>query len=141
MSSATFARFLAVGAVSFIIDGGGLLIATRVLGIDPFTARIFSFSAALVAGWLFNRSWAFKTTRPPSLGEFGRYFLVQGVGAAVNFVIYSALLLFSPVRMDPIIALVIAAVFAALVNFSGAARFVFPNTSGNGGNDPNASGS
>jgi len=133
MRGGAFARFLAVGAVSFAIDGGGLLIAHRLLGIDPFTARIFSFSAAIVAGWLFNRSWAFKTTRPASLGEFGRYLLVQGVGAAVNFVIYSALLLFSPIRMDPILALLIAAVFAALVNFSGASRFVFSTHNGNNG--------
>ena len=120
-----FVKFIVVGTLAFAVDGGGLFILHEQIGLDPYTARLFSFAVALVSGWLISRTWVFGTRTFPRFGEFMRYAAVQGLGASVNLIIYAGILQLAPVPIEPLIALLIAALCAAIVNFIGASHFVF----------------
>ncbi len=61
------ARFLVVGAVSFVIDMGlfNLLVfgPGQVLGNKTTTANVISIAAATLVSWVGNRHWTFSTKR------------------------------------------------------------------------------
>lgn len=117
-------RFLIVGALCFGIDGGILFALTHWASMNPYLARVLSFIPALTAGWLLNRSWSFGHKERPTVSEFVRYGVVQGLGNGVNAVVYVACLVLVP-SIPPLGALAIAALAAALFNFIGAQRFIY----------------
>ena len=65
--------FAIAGGLGFVIDSG-VLTGLVWLGLDPWSARLVSFAAALVTTWLVNRTRTFgDRAGAPSLQEFGRY--------------------------------------------------------------------
>jgi len=118
-----FSRFALVGASGFVIDAL-VLLAGLAAGLDPFTARLIAVLAAMSYTWLLNRSFTFGASPDHPLREWLRYMAANGAGAAVNYGIYSLLLLFAP-TLTPLIALCIASVLAMLVNYWSNGRFVF----------------
>ena len=92
-----FLRFGMVGATGFAVDATVLHLLTGLAHLDPFTARLCSFSVAVGATWLLNRSFTF---RGPTLHSTTRqaliYVVVQGAGGVANIAIYSLAITLAP---------------------------------------------
>ena len=123
--------FAVVGVVGFAVDGGLLTYLVHYAGWNPFSSRGVSFSLAVTVTWLLNRTIVFRlpdhgSRRPGS--EYGKYFLVQIGGAALNLAVYWGLLTEAPsLQAVPILALACGAVFGLVFNYVGARLWVFPS--------------
>lgn len=126
-----FLRFLVAGAIGFAIDSGLLLGLVQGLGWSPWLARAPSFAAALVATWLINRMWTFRSashgTPAHRVGaEFLNYGAVQTTGGVANYAVYASIVAF--VGREPsqlLVALAAGAVVGLAINYLGARKFVF----------------
>jgi putative flippase GtrA len=116
-------RFGFVGGVGFLTDAG-CLAALLTAGAAPVPARLGSIAMALLVTWLLNRRLAFRSPLPPSLGEFSRYAAVGATSSAINFAVYSALLL-TTASVTPLMATAAGSAVAMTVTFLGLERFVF----------------
>jgi len=119
-------RYLVVGGIGFVVDAGiiwGLVQG----GMNPWFARLFSFSVAVLTTWWLNRMWTFAESRSRNVGsEAGAYFLVQIAGALTNFAVYSLVLAFiAPTPTNAVIALAFGSAIGLIVNFAGAKLVVF----------------
>ena len=123
----TFWRFCLVGAAGFGVDAGLLAVLHHGLGLDAFTARLVSILVAVTATWQLNRWFTFAVRVQRSVREWTRYAVVNGAGAALNYLVYSALLLSLP--MAPLAALAVASAVALGFNYLGSALVVFTRQS------------
>ena len=92
-----------------------------------YTARIVSFAVAVTVTWYLNRQFAFSTRKTiDRRSEYSRYLTVQGIGMAINFIVYS-LCIASSETMDrwPVLALAVGSGVALIFNFVGSRKFVF----------------
>ncbi|MFQ5625489.1 MAG: GtrA family protein [Methyloligellaceae bacterium] len=119
-----FARFCGVGALGFLIDAGLLLWFIEFLGLNPFLARVFSIVLALTMTWAMHRNWTFASGNPDRLAEWSRFATVNGAGGALNYLVYSAILLALP-GTAPMLALAAGSAIALLANFFGARLWAF----------------
>jgi len=87
-----FVRFVIVGGIGFGVDAGGTWLLVQA-GLPPVGARIGPLLAAIVVTWLLNRSLTFRTSRPKSRAELMRYAAIALSSAALNFLLYSVLVL------------------------------------------------
>lgn len=121
--------FILVGAFGFGIDGGALYLLVEAADIEPLAARFVSFPLAVLGTWALNRRFVFGApteTKDYAAGEYGRYFGVQLIGAAMNMLVFAvAIHFFLPLRNNPIIALAIGAAAGLVVNFTGSKLLVF----------------
>ena len=121
-------RFVAVGTIGFLIDGGILLVLTDWVGAGPLLARVPSFLVAVTCTWLIHRNWTFKGRSAAShpVGEFMKYFSTQLFGIAVNYGVFAALILIVPIfSTRPIFALAIASLAAMALSYTLARKVVF----------------
>lgn len=133
-ASAEFLRFLVAGAAGFAVDSGLLLALSLGAGWAPLTARLVSFALALVATWLINRLWTFRTAAQDKSArrigaEFLGYSAVQVTGGAANFAVYASIVALtgvSPVQL--LVALAAGSATGLLINYLGARKFVFGKT-------------
>jgi putative flippase GtrA len=116
-----FLRFVVVGGIGFVVDAG-LLEALRALGAPALAARVPAICGALVVTWLLNRTFSFGTKTRPSLAEFLAYASVSAVSAAVNYLIFTVLVL---ADLHPIAAVAIATAITMVLNFTGYRKLVF----------------
>ena len=92
-----FLRFAVVGASGFSVDAAVLYALVHGAGINPFGARLVSFSVAVMVTWLLNRTWTFKTAGEGGrLKEAAAYIGVQCAGGLANLAVYSAALITAP---------------------------------------------
>ncbi|PPJ48123.1 GtrA family protein [Rhizobium sp. KAs_5_22] len=117
-------RFGIVGTAGFVIDAVLLWLLLETTPLGPFLARAIAIAVALVATWYLNRSFTFGASRRSIAVEGFRYGSVGLVSSAVNYLIYSGLLLSLPI-LQPMAALVIASIAAMAFSFFGYSRFVF----------------
>jgi putative flippase GtrA len=122
-----FARFLVVGGIGFLIDAGVLTLALRYITPSVYVARALSFTVAVIATWLLNRAFVFDGDAGGSIvAEYGRYLVTQVAGALANLGVFVALIGMIPrLGATPIVPLAAGAVLGALVNYAGAALWVF----------------
>lgn len=121
----SFIRFSLVGTVGFLVDGGVLQLLVSWAGWGPIEARLVSFPSAVLATWLLNRSITFRS-EGSIRRSLMRYVAVSLGGAAVNFLVYTVLILSSAAMASlPIIPLGIASVIALAFNFLGSKHFAF----------------
>ncbi|MTI19061.1 GtrA family protein [Rhodobacteraceae bacterium RKSG542] len=118
-----FLRFCMVGFSGLAVDSLVLACLLAYTGMGPFLARILSILAAMTNNWALNRIFTFKSSGK-RLEEFLRFVAVNGVGALINYAIYSGLLLNFP-ELSPFIALFVATVCATAFNFIGSKLFAF----------------
>lgn len=122
-------RFLVVGSIGFVVDGGILLLLEGLAGWPPLAARLLSFPIAATATWLLNRTWTFKEGRAlPPRRQYTLYLLIQLAGGALNFSAFVALIQIPVFRAWPIAALAIASVAAMSVTYILSRRIVFAAT-------------
>ncbi len=122
--SSQFARFCGVGALGFLIDAGLLLWFTQSLGLNPYLARVFSIALALTMTWAMHRNWTFRSNTSDRMSEWSRFAAVNGAGGALNYSVYSAILLALP-GTAPLLALAAGSVVALAANFLGARLWAF----------------
>ena len=122
-----FPRFLGVGALGFLVDGGIFAIAMEGLMLGPITARVLSFLAAASFTWVLNRRFTFPdraSSRPAA--ELGRYTLSSLAAGAVNLMAYTAIILIlGSARPIPYLALAAGVGAGLMLNFALYDRVVF----------------
>ncbi len=120
-------RFLAIGAIGFVVDGGLLMALTGAAGLPVIGARLASFAVAVTVTWLLNRVYTFRhCASRRRLAEWRRYVAVNSVGAAINLGIFSALVLRFPwFEATPLAAFAVASAVALAFNFLGSRMFAF----------------
>jgi len=85
-----FLRFCAVGASGYAVNlavYAGLLAA----GFHYLAAAAFSFLVAAGSNYAWNRTWTFRTSGAPVLGQGARALLVSGLSLGANQVFLLAL--------------------------------------------------
>ncbi len=116
-------RFLSVGAIGFAIDAGVLWFLVYVLDVGAIPARVVSFVITISVTFVLNARYTFGVSVRGS--SKSRYIAVQLVGAAINFVSYTVLVLTGPLAGRPLFALIIGSALASTHNFLMMRRFVF----------------
>ena len=121
--------FIFVGGIGFIIDGGLMILLSHVYSLDIYLSRLISFSIAVLATWVLNRTLVFKYDINPNISkraEYGRYITVQIGGALTNLLVFTLILTTYPLMKEiPIIPFSIGALFGLVINFSGTRYWVF----------------
>lgn len=126
-----FLRFGAVGAAGFVVDEAVLTVLHLLLGLDPYSARAVSIFCAATFTWCGNRTFTFAEHAASGgagqvLREWGTFMLANGVGALVNYGVYSACVRFAPMPLGhPLIATAIGVGVGMVFNFTLSKRFVF----------------
>lgn len=119
-------RFALVGTVGFAVDGGLLQLLVW-SGWGPIVARVISFPAAVLATWWLNRGITFRgQDEGPLWASLLRYVAVSIVGTAVNFGVYTSLVLGNAsMAAQPIVPFAIASIIALVFNYLGSKHFAF----------------
>jgi putative flippase GtrA len=113
--------FLASGLIAFTVDAGLTSLLTRVAGVSAYAARPVAIAIAMVVAWACHRRLTFKVAGPPTLAEFGRYAAVAWAAAALNYVVYAAILVTVPAL--PIEVVLAGATAVAMVASYAGMRF------------------
>ncbi len=116
--------FLISGLIALACDASLLQFGILVAGLNPLTARLVAISGAMVAGWLAHRRLTFSLNAPPTLGEFSRYSATAWIAAAINYVVFAAVLYVLP-GTHPLTALVFASILATFFAYMGMRYRVF----------------
>ena len=116
---------MVVGALGFVVDAAILSSLVHFGGWSPYTARALSFAAAVTVTWYCNRRFVFVATNRASR-EYGAYFTVQLIGAAINVGAYAVIIELVPtLARTPVVPLACGAALALLFNYFASGRFVF----------------
>lgn len=115
------------GGIGFLIDAGLLTWLVLMHGWDLYAARACSFAAAVTMTWYLNRRFTFvKRASIGCIGEYGRYFVVQIMGALINLSIYVLVIALLPaIRTVPVIPLAMGSAVSMIFNYFGARHFAF----------------
>lgn len=119
--------FCLVGGGGFIVHASAVTFFTAVLGTDKLVAWFPAFVLAVTLTWLLNRFLTFRglgAHRPA--GEAIRYFVIESIGASINFAVYAAILTNGAKLLShPVLALACGAGAAFIFNYTALRFFVF----------------
>jgi putative flippase GtrA len=120
-------RFIIVGTIGFLVDGGILTLLHSVFEFGLVHARLCSFAAAVTVTWYLNRQHTFADRKDiRAVHEWGRYVAVNSIGALLNFGIFLLLAYrFTLFASWPIIPLAIASAIALFFNFFASRQLAF----------------
>jgi putative flippase GtrA len=83
-----FLKFATVGVIGMVVDFGILNLLVQVFHLPVLVANIFSFSAAVVSNFTWNRLWTFPESRQrPLFRQLGQFAIVNVVGLLINEVV------------------------------------------------------
>lgn len=124
-----YLAFALVGGIGFLVDAGLLTWLIKIQDWGLYSSRILSFSVAVTVTWYLNRRFTFTKNAGPRRGrEYGRYFIVQIIGALINLGVYMFAIVIDPALGNtPIIPLALGSAVAMIFNFFGAKFFAFHN--------------
>jgi putative flippase GtrA len=119
-------QFAAAGAAGFVVDAG-VLYAALGMGMGYFSGRAVSFLCAVFTTWLINRNHAFSDRRERHVAaEFGHYVAAMALGGAVNYGVYSAVIMALPRgRWTPLVALAAGVSVGMAINYATSRFWVF----------------
>ena len=87
-----FLKFAVVGTIGALVDFGVLNLGIQVFGLAKWLANTFSFTAAVVSNFTWNRLWTYPESREEPLGpQMAQFFLVNLGGYVINQVIFLSL--------------------------------------------------
>ncbi len=88
-----FAKFLMVGGLGFLVDAGTLFIFTSLLHFPDLIAQVFSFTAAIISNFTWNRYWTYPDSRTkPIRRQLTQFTLVNLAGLAIRTIIFAGVL-------------------------------------------------
>lgn len=92
---AMFLRFAGVATAISLIDAGGLLALHQAGGVGLLLARVFSYTAAITAGYFLNRYFTFhtRTSDRSTATDLVRFYGIHGLGGALNYGVFACTLL------------------------------------------------
>lgn len=117
-----FQRFLAVGALGFIVDFSVLYLLVNFVGLNPLAGRLLSFVVAATVTWKANRHFTFANANTTLRGEAARqwlrYLSTTAIGGAINIGLYHLWLkLTDHGALNLFLGVVAGSACALLVNF------------------------
>lgn len=120
--SRSFFLFAVSGTIAFVVDYA-MLVALTAIGLSPYVARLFSFTAAATTTWVFNTRITFSSEHQPlSFRRWGTYMTTMLGGLAVNYGAYWMVLRFtggaSPTRMVLLAGVAAGAIAGLVVNYT-----------------------
>lgn len=87
-----FAKFATVGAIGTVVDFSVLNLLVLVFGLSKFWANTWSFSAAVLSNFVWNRLWTFPESRQERLvSQLTQFTLVSIGGYVINQTIFLGL--------------------------------------------------
>lgn len=87
-----FLKFCVVGAIGAVVDFTLLNLGIQVLGLAKWLANTFSFFAAVLSNFTWNRLWTYPETRgEPIAPQLGQFLLVNVAGYLINQAIFLSL--------------------------------------------------
>lgn len=130
-SPGEFLRFAAVGVIGLFADMAALSLALKLLGLDVYGGRVFSFLVAATTTWALNRRFTF--TSSASRAGFGspvlqwlRFLGANALGGAVNYAVYAALVTFTTLGAAlPVLAVAPGSIAGLVFNFTISKLWVF----------------
>jgi len=115
--------FILSGGTAFVVDAGITTLLVH-FGANRFLARIVGIAVAMVVAWLMHRRVTFAMDAGASWSEFLRFATVAASANALNFVVYSLLLVIFP-ALPVIVAIFIATAIATAFSYAGFRLGVF----------------
>ena len=116
--------FAVAGGTGLLVDAGVLALLLSATPLGPFAARVVSILTAMAMTWMINRRLTFGRSGRSLASEGARYGGVGATSAALNYLLYSGILLAVP-STPPVLALAAASALAMLWSWFGYSRLVF----------------
>lgn len=89
--------FAVIGGVALFVDMGALWVALNLLGLGVYSGGLFSYLVAATFTWYLTRTFTFRgVSRRRALAQWAKFLAANGVGAAVNYAVYAAVVTFGP---------------------------------------------
>lgn len=131
ISRETFLRFFKfgiIGTAGFVVDSLVLLFGTKILNIDPYSARVISYLCAATTTWAGNRFFTFSDRPKADIAKQWVVFLVLNlVGFAVNYSVYALLVAnYDYIHANPVWAVAAGSLAGMVINYVASTRFIFP---------------
>ena len=80
-----FLRFAVVGAIGAVVDFGTFNLLSSVVGLSAVVASVFSFIAAIISNFTWNRYWTYPDSRTKPIGhQLFQFTVVSLVGLAIR---------------------------------------------------------
>ena len=87
-----FLRFAAVGIVGAVVDFGMFNILAGPIGITAVLASVFSFTAAIINNFLWNRFWTYPDSRSkPLMRQLIQFAFISVIGLAIRTPLFAFL--------------------------------------------------
>jgi putative flippase GtrA len=84
-----FFKFLVVGGIGFVVDAATLYFFTSVLRFPDLIGQAFSFLAAVVSNFTWNRYWTYPDSRTKRIRkQLSQFTLVNTIGLASRSLIF-----------------------------------------------------
>ncbi len=119
-----YGGFILAGSSAFLTDVAVFQGLHALLSLNPLIARLISIAVAMVVSWLINRRLTFNVPGPPRLAEFLRFAPVVSLSNALNYVIFSGILIAVPETWPPL-AIAVATGIAMVASYLGMRHAVF----------------
>ncbi len=116
--------FAFAGGVGYAVDLGVLHLMLRHTPLDAFSGRVVAIASAMTCAWLINRTFTFGASGRSLAAEGARYGSVGMTAAAINFALYSLLLIVLP-DIPVFVALTAGSATGTAFAYLGYSRFVF----------------
>lgn len=115
-----FSRFLVIGTIGFVVDAGTLKLLVAFAHIDLYSGRLVSYLTAATGNWLLNRHFTFRQAREQSpFMQWVKYLGANGIGFAVNYATYAALITYVAVaKAHPVIGVAAGSIAGLSFNFT-----------------------
>ena len=87
-----FLKFGIVGIIGSVVDFSILNLCIQAFDMAKWLANTFSFTAAVISNFTWNRLWTFPESRAkPLLPQLGQFFVVNLGGYVINQIIFLSL--------------------------------------------------
>lgn len=127
MLSERVIKFAIAGTIALFIDMGVVEALIRLVRLDYYSARVFSYLVAASAAWALNRRFAFHDAdRSRPRAQWLRYLALNAFGGAVNYAVYAVLVtVFAFFRTFPFVAVAFGSLAGMTFNFIASRKLVF----------------